>query len=72
MIEAAVSGKGQITIPPTVSAAMGLRPKDRVLFTTLPDGTTIIRAKNRSLLDLAGSMRAKKKVPVSKMRIGQR
>lgn len=57
MSEAAVTSKGQITIPLQVREAMGLQAQDRVLFTVLPDGTTVMRAKTRKLSDLAGSLR---------------
>ncbi len=73
MSEAAVTSKGQITIPLQVREAMGLQAQDRVVFTVLPDGTTVMRAKTRSLVDMAGSLRRPgKKIPVKDMRIGRR
>ena len=65
MAEAAVTSKGQITIPADIRKAMGLQEKDRVVFTVLPDGTTVMRAKTRSAKDLAGKLksRSKKRVP---------
>jgi AbrB family looped-hinge helix DNA binding protein len=72
MAEAAVTSKGQITIPVDVRQAMGLHPQDRVVFTVMPDGTTVMRAKTRSLKDLVGALRGRsKKVPVKSMRLGR-
>jgi AbrB family looped-hinge helix DNA binding protein len=74
MSESAVTSKGQITIPVEIRRAMGLKPQDRVVFTLLPDGTTVMRAKTRTLVELAGTLKHKstKKVAVKNMRIGQR
>jgi len=74
MAESAVTSKGQITIPVEVRRAMGLQPQDRVVFTVMPDGTTVMRAKSRSLRDLTGSLAKageRKKVAVRHMRIGR-
>ncbi|MBP6514253.1 MAG: type II toxin-antitoxin system PrlF family antitoxin [Steroidobacteraceae bacterium] len=54
MSEAAVTSKGQITIPADIRKAMGLAEQDRVVFTVLMDGTTVMRAKTRSAADLKG------------------
>ena len=73
-MESAVTSKGQITIPVEVRRAMGLQPQDRVVFTVMPDGTTVMRAKRRALSELAGSLtksRRKKKIPIGQMRIGR-
>ncbi len=74
MPESAVTSKGQITIPVEVRRAMGLRPKDRVVFTVMPDGTTVMRAKTRSLNELEGSLKSEvsRKVAIKDMRIGRR
>lgn len=73
MAESAVTSKGQITIPAEVRRAMGLQHQDRVVFTVMPDGTTVMRAKTRSLRTLAGLLkRTGKKLSIGKMRIGRR
>ena len=61
MAEAAVTSKGQITIPVEIRKQMNLAPHDKVVFTLLPNGTTVMRAKNRSVTSLAGSITSKKK-----------
>ena len=72
MAESAVTSKGQITIPVDVRRAMGLQPQDRVVFTVMPDGTTVMRAKTRSLHQLAGSLkRPGKKVAIKDLRLGR-
>jgi antitoxin PrlF len=71
MAESAVSSKGQITIPAEVRKAMGLKAQDRVVFTVLHDGTTVMRAKTKSIKDMKGMLKHEgKRVPVSEMRHG--
>ncbi|MDX1569451.1 MAG: type II toxin-antitoxin system PrlF family antitoxin [Xanthomonadales bacterium] len=69
MTEAAVTSKGQITIPAEVRKAMGLKARDRVVFTVLHDGTTVMRAKTGSIKDLKGVLKRRgKPVAVADMR----
>ena len=70
MAEATVTSKGQITIPTSIRKVMGLKTKDRVIFTVMPDGTTVMRAKTRDIANLAGTIRKPaKKVKLSDMRM---
>ncbi|MGB7183575.1 MAG: type II toxin-antitoxin system PrlF family antitoxin [Burkholderiaceae bacterium] len=70
MAEAAVTSKGQITIPAEIRKLMNLSPQDKVVFTLLPNGTTIMRAKNRSITSLAKSIKSsKKKVSINDMKM---
>jgi antitoxin PrlF len=75
MSEATVTSKGQITIPADIRMSLGLAVGERVVFTQLDDGTTIMRAKSRSILDLRGlpkaARRSKRKVPIRGMNIGR-
>ncbi|HEY6986613.1 MAG TPA: AbrB/MazE/SpoVT family DNA-binding domain-containing protein [Rhodanobacteraceae bacterium] len=73
MADATVTSQGQITIPVEIRRAMNLKPGDRVRFTVLANGTTIMRAKNRSLRSLVGSLKPAdgSVVPVEDMRIGR-
>ncbi|MCC5887776.1 MAG: type II toxin-antitoxin system PrlF family antitoxin [Gammaproteobacteria bacterium] len=69
MAESAVTSKGQITIPVEVRKAMGLEAQDRVVFTVLHDGTTLMRAKTKSIRDMKGVLKRQgKRVPISQMR----
>lgn len=61
MAEAAITSKGQITIPAEIRKKMNLGPQDKVVFTLLPNGTTVMRAKNRSVTSLAGTITSRKK-----------
>lgn len=62
--------KGQITIPAEIRRLMNLNPQDRVVFTVLPNGTTIMRAKNRSIASLAKLVKLpKKKVAIDEMKM---
>ena len=70
MAEAAITSKGQITIPAEIRKQMNLGPQDKVVFTLLPNGTTVMRAKSRSVSSLAGSISSKvKRVPVKDMKM---
>lgn len=69
MAEAAMTSKGQVTIPVEIRRQMNLGPQDKVVFTLLPNGTTIMRAKNRPIKTLAGSLKSKKRVPVKDMKM---
>lgn len=74
MSEATLTSKGQITIPADIRKAMGVSAQDRVVFTRLDDGTIVMRAKTRSVLELRGMLRREgdaPSVPVEKMRIGR-
>jgi len=69
MADAAVTSKGQITIPADIRKAMGIKTKDRVVFTVLPDGTTVMRAKTKGIAELKGVLKNPgKKISVSEMR----
>ena len=75
MSEATVTSKGQVTIPADIRKALGLGAGERVVFTRLDDGTTIMRAKTRSIIELEGLLKGaakKRKVSVDDMNIGRR
>lgn len=74
MSEATITSKGQVTIPADIRKALRLSAGERVVFTRLDDGTTIMRAKTRSILELKGMLKAargRRKVPVEDMNIGR-
>lgn len=56
MPDATLTAKGQTTIPKEIRERLGLEAGDKLTFTTLSDGTVVMRAKTRRLLDLAGSL----------------
>jgi AbrB family looped-hinge helix DNA binding protein len=75
MSEATVTSKGQVTIPAEIRRAMGLTAGERVVFTQLDDGTTVFRAKRRSITELKGLLKPslkKRSVSIKDMNIGRR
>lgn len=71
--EAIMTSKGQVTIPVEIRRSMKLKPRDRVVFTRLTDGTLVVRVKNKSVADLMGFLpKPKRKVRIQDMRFGKR
>ncbi len=60
MSASTLTSKGQTTIPKDIRDALGLKASDELIFTLLTDGTVVMRAKTKSLRDLAGSWKASK------------
>ena len=52
MSEATITSKGQVTIPSDIRKTLGLNAQDKLTFTPMPDGTVVLRAKNRSVFSL--------------------
>jgi antitoxin PrlF len=66
--ESTLTSKGQTTVPKAVRESLRLKPGDRITFTPMPDGTVVMRVKNKSVMSLAGSLRRRRKVvPVEKL-----
>ena len=57
MAESTLTAKGQTTVPAQVRAMVGAVPGTRLVWNVLPDGSIIVRAKTRSILDLAGTLK---------------
>ncbi len=60
MTESTITSKGQTTIPAEVRASIQAKPGTKLLWAVTPDGTIIVRAKTKSILDLAGRLKAPK------------
>jgi AbrB family looped-hinge helix DNA binding protein len=54
MAIAAVTSKGQITIPIEVRVKLGIKPGDRVRFIENEKGEIILKPKTGSIMDLEG------------------
>lgn len=69
MDDSTMTSEGQVTIPKAVRDRLGLKPGDRVVFTVLPDGTTIMRVKTGSIEDLASMFQqaGREAVPIDKL-----
>jgi antitoxin PrlF len=60
MAESTITAKGQTTVPAEVRARVKATPGTRLVWTVMPDGTVIVRAKTTSILKLAGALKAPK------------
>ncbi|MGD9942862.1 MAG: AbrB/MazE/SpoVT family DNA-binding domain-containing protein [Burkholderiaceae bacterium] len=65
MAESTVTAKGQTTVPADVRARVQAEPGTRLVWSVTPDGTIIVRAKSKSILDMAGMLKAPKGRSVS-------
>ena len=65
MAESTITAKGQTTVPAQVRAQMGVAPGTRLVWHVLSDGIVFVRAKSKSILDLAGALKARKGKHVS-------
>jgi antitoxin PrlF len=64
--ESTLTSKGQTTVPKAIRESLRLKSGDRITFTLMPDGTVLMRVKNKSVMGLAGSLprRGRKALPV--------
>jgi AbrB family looped-hinge helix DNA binding protein len=67
--DATLTSKGQTTIPKDIRDSLGMKSGDRIMFTLMPDGTVLMRLKNKSVMSLAGSLRKKgrRAIPVAQL-----
>jgi antitoxin PrlF len=67
--ESTLTSKGQTTVPKAIRESLRLKPGDRISFTPMPDGTVLMRVKNKSVMSLAGSLRrrGRKALPVEEL-----
>jgi bifunctional DNA-binding transcriptional regulator/antitoxin component of YhaV-PrlF toxin-antitoxin module len=70
MTESTLTAKGQTTVPQAIRDALQAQAGSRLTWSLMPDGAVIVRAKTKSLIDLAGMLKApagKKKVRIEDM-----
>ncbi|MBV8146020.1 MAG: type II toxin-antitoxin system PrlF family antitoxin [Gammaproteobacteria bacterium] len=67
--ESTLTSKGQTTVPKAIRESLRLKSGDRITFTLMPDGTVLMRVKNKSVMGLAGSLRrrGRKALPVEEL-----
>ena len=65
MAESTITAKGQTTVPADIRALIHAEPGTRLVWSVTPDGTLIVRAKTKSILDMAGMLKAPKGKRVS-------
>jgi len=63
-VAATLTSKGQTTIPKEIRESLGMKAGDRMTFTLMPDGTVVMRVKNKSVTQLAGLLHKKGRKPV--------
>ena len=69
--DATLTSKGLTTIPKEIRDSLGLKPGDRMTFTLMTDGTVVMRAKSKSVMDLAGVLRKKGRKAVAIARLSR-
>lgn len=62
--DSTLTSKGQTTIPKDIRDRLRIQPGDRMTFTLMPDGTVVMRVKNKRVVELAGKLRRKGRKPV--------
>jgi AbrB family looped-hinge helix DNA binding protein len=67
--DATLTSKGQTTIPKEIRDSLHMKTGDRMTFTLLPDGTVLMRVKNKSVMDIAGRLfkKGRKALPVEQL-----
>lgn len=65
MTESTITAKGQTTVPADVRALVHAEQGTRLVWSVMPDGTIIVRAKTKSILNMAGMLKAPKGKHVS-------
>lgn len=65
MAESTITAKGQTTVPQRIRERIGATPGTRLVWHVMPDGSLIVRAKTKSLLDLAGTLKPPKRKHVA-------
>jgi antitoxin PrlF len=68
MTESTITLKGQTTVPADIRAFIDAKPGTRLVWSAMPDGTVIVRAKTKSILEMAGSLKVAKKVSLADMK----
>lgn len=56
MAESRLTTRGRTTVPAEVRKALGAKPGTRLAWHVMPDGKVLVRAKSKSLLELAGTV----------------
>jgi AbrB family looped-hinge helix DNA binding protein len=71
MAESTITTKGQTTVPADIRQSIGGVPGTRLVWHVLADGRIFVRAKNKSVLDLAGMLTPAKgkHVSIEEMRL---
>ncbi len=63
-VESTLTSKGQTTIPRDIRDRLHMKAGDRMTFTLMPDGTVLLRVKNKNVMNLGGTLRKKGQKPL--------
>ncbi|QBR02484.1 AbrB/MazE/SpoVT family DNA-binding domain-containing protein [Paraburkholderia pallida] len=66
-MESTINSRGQTTVPVAVRKALRAKPGTRLNWVLLPDGCILVRAKSRSVLELAGMLESSETVNIEEM-----
>jgi len=59
-VKSSLDARNRTTVPAAIRAAMKAKPGTPLTWTVLSDGTVVVRAKSRSLTELAGMIKPPK------------
>lgn len=62
---ATLTSTGQTTLPKGIRDRLNMKAGDLMTFTIMPDGTVVMRLRNKGIMDLAGTLHKKGRKPVS-------
>ncbi len=60
MTESTLTAKGQTTIPQAVREALHTQAGSKLVWNLMPNGAVMVRAKTKSLLSMAGTLKPTK------------
>jgi AbrB family looped-hinge helix DNA binding protein len=60
MAGSTITAKGQTTVPADIRAFVDAKPGTRMVWSAMRDGTIVVRAKTKSILDMASMLKAPK------------
>jgi antitoxin PrlF len=60
MTQSTITTKGQTTVPLPIREQLGAAAGTKLVWHVMPDGAVLVRAKTKSVLDLAGMLKAPK------------
>ena len=65
MLVSTITARGQTIVPQSIRDALHTEAGTKLQWNLMPDGTITVRAKTKSILDLAGMLKAPKGKKVS-------
>ncbi|MEK7409079.1 MAG: type II toxin-antitoxin system PrlF family antitoxin [Acidobacteriota bacterium] len=68
---ATLTSKGQITVPASVRAQLGLKTGDQLDFVLAPDGSVTLKAKRTRFEELRGILRSARRRSISLQEMGE-